>query len=1477
MYRNSRPEGLDFAQPQLTRSQSASSDRPSPSSLTSLVAPPTLTNPDPAYIAATTASHIVKSNHPAFHSQHWENDPSTQSPSKEPMVSPASLKLVNSFLDQLLYSFLSTARSTSFVALRSAISEVLKPKLARDAMAGADQELQDLGIGEDEEVQHSEHGQGLSRYWDLDVAWKRIRLQCMVYTRLGDMEEEDEEVYIAQEQLESSSGVRSPTSDHAGIASPTVAIFLTDVLEYIGEQALVAAGQAAYHRSQLKRANPNDQHTVQPPNSIAERMIVGELDTEKIALNATLGRLWRTWRKHVRSPNLSTSRSLSPESDYWRKSYPALSVARSRSNSASAVDGSKDQGLSHGTSVAEVLNEIPAANVSLPINDDDVEEIEVPGLAIRNEEDREGTLAKGANTTQRPRSMMVFPPFSIDLPTPSLSPPHIPNNVSQHPESLGSPIQRSRSRSLPTPGATPFVSPSMKVLDHSETTTPPQASEGPHEPARHDAIEAQALSGTAVGKKTDPDDTRSLKEHVEEHKGLVAGVLAGATAIGLYGTAAIGSAAIAGIAAAAVGEAPEATTNDIQDPSTPVKLSFQNEEPEILETTRVSFEEPSTPVELVRTRSRGNSSVRSGTVADVPQVESIEEEAHLPGTVEEADEDLGAIGVARTSDVPVAAFPLSPHTIAGRASQEQPMQGEGSREKFRNEGQSADDIAWRDRRSSRLVFAAPPGLRSAWSPENILPLAGETRSGASNISFATVPQTSLPNNSAPPLAPLRELAEVAAESPTGNSMTDISPEAHDAESSPDSEPMLNGHSPWSDHYASSIYSHSKHPSNGSKLSDQRHLSAHQPPVNLDRAAVQRVYTTPMAAPEPTSAKDRMSDGFNLDKRPNSGSQTSQVSNKLKGLIARQHDDGEKDSQQARVSSDGSSSVAAQQDDKQRSFEQLINSDQTIQYTLTPQNMREMESPDSPRWASPRPGTAELADFLKSTGPQTEDPPRPTTSRSIISLKGTNGLRAHPLNDSRSQVIQPSTPIKSQFGSSISTSSNPIISPQVVGPREARYEKESTRDFADFIRSTGPKRDSVAAVGDSDSRPATAVQVQQRPAVTSRSISSPDSTHTQITKSTSGLEPTTPQTSITTDRSGPRKRLQARSATVGHGDTSALIDFIRQGPPGNHPTGDGQASRIATPSGSMMNPNGTRAGSHGLTGSRIVSANSLASTHGSSSQAKSVQSSVNSRTGLLEKRSLPVNQSNGVTAPSRSVDAPQPARKQRRVRDPYAIDTDSDEEAHVVAVSKPRREEESLMDFLRNVPPPDKSPVSPVLETTTKQSPKTLQKKTSSPNVGSRFGRNTSSSTPLKDPVKTGPPSSEQPSRNKSPNSSAKDAPQVSLNQVISGSPLFGSSVTLNTTIGGQLSSYNATAPIPDSPVETPRRKNLSSRTAPKISSHPQARGARMESARSNDLADFLKNSEPPPTTQPPAPLAVREETGFRQMFRKKKKNVAVPA
>ncbi|CAN9371383.1 unnamed protein product [Alternaria alternata] len=350
-----------------SRSHSFSSDKtPSLASSVTFQMPATV-RPAPAYIAASVASQTVTDHHNA---QLRDQDADTDE-LQNAIFSEQALALLNAFLDHLLFAFLSSARSPALAAIRPAVSDVLKPRLARDAIEAADEELQGLLAGEDDEDMSTEHAKQMDR-WDVEKVWKRTRLRIMVYTRLGELEDEDEERYVQQERGLS---MDEDEDDEAGLVAWASAIFLTSVVEYVAEQLLLVAGSAAFARmaARMKKlAQQADDHAEQQP---IERLVIEEPDVEKIALNSALGRLWRTASRE-------TINTLHSE---------------------------------HEIREHETLPEHPptetdiAANIPLPMRDNDVNEIEVPGLAppYEDEGEREGTQTP-VQRPMRPSSVLVL-------------------------------------------------------------------------------------------------------------------------------------------------------------------------------------------------------------------------------------------------------------------------------------------------------------------------------------------------------------------------------------------------------------------------------------------------------------------------------------------------------------------------------------------------------------------------------------------------------------------------------------------------------------------------------------------------------------------------------------------------------------------------------------------------------------------------------------------------------------------------------------------------------------------------------------------------------------------------------------------------------------------------------------------------------------------------------------------------------------
>jgi hypothetical protein len=799
--------------------------------------------------------------------------------------------LVNAFLDQLLFNFLSTARSTSLSSLRPAVTEVLKPKLAREAIEGADQELHEyLGGGEEEELLAFHGGQDHGEDWDLELVWKRTRLRCMVYSSLGDMEEEDEDMYTEQEHLESPASPQHRGNCGSGTVSPAVAIFLTSILEYIGEAALVVAGQAAHYRLRLKTDREQRAGTYEHEHvEIADRVVVEELDTEKVALDRSLGRLWRIWRKRVRSPSHSVS-TFSRDLAFRQGQFRAAPDSSRKNSVATEETQVADVGNSH-TSEYEAALAVPlptspspfelAVNVPLPMNKNDVNEIEIPGLDLyRDTED--------ANVPKRPKSLILFPTAVADLPTPS-------NSRSSTP-TLKIITGRKRSRSLPSPGPSPFASPVTVV----------------HAEADYDQVKVNSEGGDASEDK--PADQSSTGATLTERSNE---------------------------------EAKDVKTKDMNADES--EIDDDVEEAQIMTSRRISLDGSRHSPDIVQNTSRSSSrrslsgsdrrrlriSQESSTFgprshSPGPQPGSLQRTGSVQSTTEpitEDEEDSTAIGVAHTSN---ASIPI--------ASPRSGMGGVGKSHSQSNasvdESQHIVEIA-EEKQQSLFVLSPPPAPRSARhqdsamraSPSSIPAAASPP---ASDSLFPTTSRTPGVENGVPPLTPLREMMEHAEGTSDDASSTTPSHEALRSEQGFEGS-SVNGHA--AQNSISSIHSLNKYISDTSKRSptDRRGPLAYSGVV--DRATVQLVTPMTPTLRDDTTPKPR-SDSLSKHQRSihTSGSLSSQKSYKIKPV---------------RTSEDEGGSVTSEKhsqttEDKGRSFEKLIQSDQTIQYTLTPATMRDIE-------------------------------------------------------------------------------------------------------------------------------------------------------------------------------------------------------------------------------------------------------------------------------------------------------------------------------------------------------------------------------------------------------------------------------------------------------------------------------------------------------------------------------------------------------
>jgi hypothetical protein len=742
-------------------------------------------------------------------------------------------------------------------------------------------------------------------------------------------------------------------------------------------------------------------------------------------------------------------------------------------------------------------------------------------------------------------------------------------------------------------------------------------------------------------------------------------------------------------------------------------------------------------------------------------------------------------------------------------------------------------------------------------------ITGEEASGSSNF----MGLKDISPAGVPPLTPLREMMEAAHDTSDEESVAPSHLSRGDGAGL--EEGSLQGHSPKSS-TSSSEFSHGKQGSVASSKMSERRQQLVQP---TDRASVQRVFTPP-ATPRPSDfpgmTKGRRSDSIGKDKRPKtSGSDTSRTSHKLKGLISRSSD--EKQGKQSTSDTDENGSVVSEKhsqmvaslDEKERSFEQLIRSDETIQYTLTPQNMREMESPESPMTA-------------------VEDPPRPSTQRSTVSTR-LNGLRANPPTNPG-----PSSPNFSQA----TFNPVPIVSaPVVEAPRaKATYPipvVEPPRKRSGYIPKSRPPPPSSGYNGSRSSLVAREPRGTSRNSLrevldfiteneptnveppfaannrASRVPQGPKARNVGPKSPTAGVNDGLPESQLSKKGSISRARLQAREAFVPRDDTSSdLIDFIRQGPP----SAPGEPRRIDR----TVAPFRTTMDSDQMSGAAVGRNNSVNNTNAQDKH-WSFSPSVNPSVGVATSH-VPTGLSTGLMSnndghpalSSRGPNAPAanggfPKKNRRKVRDPYAIDTDSEDEDYVAEeeeeeddffpTAKPRgaKPEESLMDFLRSVPPPNQPTTTSVFDDVP-NSPQS--QKSNGPGLMNRVRSTASNTVGRKNSASSATPTSGK---------VASNAPQISSS--IGDSSLFPENAFSSNN--GSMRSQRSYVP----------RNNAPSRGSGTTSSggNYQARNTiRSDKSHTNDLIDFLNNSGPPETTSTYTPQPVKEEKGFGKVFGRKK-------
>ncbi|KAK4163633.1 hypothetical protein QBC43DRAFT_57807 [Cladorrhinum sp. PSN259] len=1395
-----------------SRAQSISSDRPS-TVAHSLMSPPLQVSPEPAFIAASAGSQIVTNDYDN-HTETWYDQHGIE-PSGEPTtVSPGALQLVNSFLDQLLFNFLCVSRSTSLSALRPAVSEVLKPKLAKDAINQADEELREYLGGDDEDQSSADPASPAD--WDVELVWKRTRLRCMVYSSLGDMEEEDEDFYTEEGLLHTGTGDRVSEA-----VSPAVAIFLTSILEFMGEQALIVAGQAAYHRMRAKYEKEL-KDGIRSPTSIADKIVVEDLDMERVALDRTLGRLWRSWKKKIRSPGAgSMERLIRSFSDSSMRSPGHLRSSSSVAElmvPATVREPDVEELSAHGKDPQEETLEeyLIAAAIPLPLRENDVDEIEVPGLApeINDDEDDEKAEVKKEAKPARPKSMIAWP----------LSDTHgrLTSDPVQ-PQAFVFPA-RKRSNSLPIPRATPVllalnpvaeskdVSPSEETPDDSgdiatETTTTRTTTETETTPEV--AIKARPQSYL---KYDDEDDDVLIEEPriVRSSRVSILGGRGPSPTLAEHGRP---SAIITNLPARPQ-SIHSARLIEVSSPRSPVVGSQRS--------SLITSSESSRHV----SPSRASGSA-SPTLADERQRRSPDHAAGSRLAVVRAPRSGLANGTSISDEVEgdnndYSVSPITPLTPASTGTSLSVIPESGSAEQHLSidHGYGSD---------------VGSGTERASTPQSqIQPAAKATVLASTTSSSPSRPSTAISGTffieSMPVLA---EEGKPAQE----KQWTKPQPARLTPPPSQLSQPPA-------------VPERSAERSSGRQT--LANTSAQRQPATIGQVSVER------------SRTGSPSDGYSirtLETGRQSRASGSPASSKVKPV--RTSEDG---GMQARI-------------DVVRNFEELIQSDQTIQYTLTPESMRDTASSRSKSSGSPVISVKHRKsdDVWRNAGPHSRSSSLARPNEIVASSGSSQRKNGHSSSASDANASLRSYPTNtSKHGGVIPRSSPPAPSrPRGNAPqaRDARLPRESIAEFADFIRSTGPP----GAVAPAPSIASGAPSSMRNPGMMS-------------------MTSVVSQGSLSSNPNRPR--LQARDAVVDHKDgNSDLIDFIRRGPP------DTQAGhripRAVAPFRTTMDSDQMS----GAVGGKAIDAQlnevEMRSSQASSNSVQpSLQSSANSHSALINKNKAPPSYGAGAGGrggddifggpPGGDMDMPMPKRKTRRVRDPYAIDlSDEDEmleEEPAAVAPKPKRrapQEESLIDFLNNYPPPPEEPVQPIYNVQVQSAGRNKPKKKSS--SASLMARLTRRDTSEKVPSAGPPPSSSsgsngykhQPimasseSRNLNSRASSRTAgPKytpiqvntVALNPAALGGAGGGKAAAMmggGPGVGGPMMSGKAAAMmgggVGSGGMGGSRPPTGASGRVPMKKFEPRD-AVLVPSRGTSDLADFLKHSAPPPGATLAAPF-----------------------
>ncbi|CAK3734961.1 Hypothetical predicted protein [Lecanosticta acicola] len=1356
-----------------TMSRSGSVSSYSSAYTSTLPSTPANVFPPPQYVAPFGAEQVVSERKRRCSDDEFGRPSTVTSDREEVQFSPGALASVNHFLDYLLYSFLGNAKSTTLTALRPAVRDVLKGRLAAEAIASAEDELQELlggGEDEEEEMDHRQTVAERNRTWDTELVWKRTRLRVMVYTRLGEVEDDDEERFLQEDELFHHGDRRF--SHATGLVSWAAAIFLTSVLEYIAEQALQCAGRAA--DSRWERQSKNPPRVSMSASGLVQHLdgvTVEQFDCEKVALHSTLGRLWRTWKRSnqktfTTTTTSTTTRSPTPAAggnhNFSRRFSRDLFGAAV--SPVSAMDESRGPSMAAHTKEADEAEaedalqvappEIPeeeypehvlAANIRLPLSSEkqDVDEIEVPGLA-RDPDDLESVMNRCMSPQlKRRNSEADFSPSRLqrmlgsELPLSSENRDPTDGAVLEH--SQKPVLTRQRSSSAPTRSKRRYVESREVGADRSSA----QAEIGDWAPnslpdaAATDAddTKAEAEPGRNVNKlpvSENLDKSKDPRGTIFESAAPASAAAAAAAAALVYGANTKKKLSRESSPAIGMGiedrDSQKLLARDIKRMSMPLPVPLHEGQ----RSRRVSMGQPRAPASLVTTdgaENRRSTDTAGGSSTRTLSPKSRNEEANANVTKGQQAERPVGIGVAHTSDEAVSALKQDERHHHARDSFTTPSPQRQSRLIIGSSpSEMLSPLATRDSAPNENLETGVP----ATTPESFLEKRSLSVSPkAQQSEEAPKSQTAVASQRDGPIAVQRQMPNALTTSDTATALQPSS----GVEISP-----LQQTSSTASEKTSSLMSHAKKPSN----------SETAPSVVQEQPSVQK-----MAVKKQQDIRARGQEEFPLT----------------------------------------SASIRGPED-----FEMFVQGGDTVKYTLTPEHVRDVET---------SPNTVPLAKLRAQTTPTPTTSERPP-SRVGRSLAAKQATPAIPVPPDPEEEREPRGEERRRSSSRPPVRNTSVHRKSGLMAREPQVVTDSTRDFADFIRSTGP--DKEQEIYPIISNRASLQSVRQAYILGSRS-SSPgaNSVRSQNRISAKG-ESVPPMPPI------PRRKsdMQPRGATsTTDSGTSDLIDFIRTGP--NEVGKDGEPrehriSRSVAPFRTTMDSDQLQEWGDHIAAQPDLKLNTSVPSVRSASSPKSSsytnRTSANSRSALLNSASSALEVSQPAYSgqqqrlPSKAtsqVGPPEPVVKRYRNKDPYAIDYDDDEgDDFLTALPKGKREEESLIDFLRNTGPSEAAQAASSSKADTRNPP------TVGPHRSGASGLQVLGA----DAVSAG---------NTSPSAPSRDGHRP------------------RTSISGEVAAKNTTTTVAIGPIsKQPPRQKMEARS-----------GTKRENG-TGDLADFLRSSGPSP-------------------------------